>query len=195
MADRLNALDAVEVAYLPPIPANPDIPPATPDFEGSQGYLDAAAAGGVDARFAWTRPGGRGQGIRIIDIEMAWNLDHEDLPPPFLALAIGGINGPGWITFDGIPANSHGTAVLGIMLAKDDGRGVTGIANGAPALSNLRVFQMLGKRFRRLSGSPAPASRRCLRRRSSRPCASQSAAGRRRRETISANTSTSEISR
>ena len=132
LTDRLNALSTVEIAYLPPIPQTPDIPPATPDFEGSQGYLDFAADGGIDARFAWMRPGGRGAGMRVIDVEAGWNLDHEDLPPPFVALAIGGINAPGWINdSEGKPANSHGTSVLGILVAKNDGRGVTGIASDA----------------------------------------------------------------
>jgi serine protease len=148
VADRLNALSTVEIAYLPPIPQTPDIPPATPDFEGSQGYLDSAAEGGIDARFAWTRPGGHGSGMRVIDVEAGWNLDHEDLPPPFLALAIGGgLNAPGWINDDeGKPANSHGTSVLGIMLAKNDGRGVTGIATAAAynVVSVIRPLALVG---------------------------------------------------
>ncbi len=79
----LNALASVEIAYAKP-PAAPavDIPPATPNFEGGQGYLDPAPLG-IDARYAWTVPGGQGQGVRIVDVEGAWNLAHEDLPPLF----------------------------------------------------------------------------------------------------------------
>ena len=43
-----------------------------------QRYLELAP-GGVDARFAWTIPGGKGNGVNMIDIEGAWNFSHEDL--------------------------------------------------------------------------------------------------------------------
>ena len=43
-----------------------------------QTYLDAAP-GGIGAVGARTRPGGRGQGVRIIDLEGAWRFSHEDM--------------------------------------------------------------------------------------------------------------------
>ena len=51
---------------------------ATNDLRPSQGYLDDPPDG-IGAAAAWTRPGGRGQGVRIIDVEGAWRFSHEDL--------------------------------------------------------------------------------------------------------------------
>src|SRR5205085_3874840 len=49
------------------------------DFlETFQGYLDPAPLG-IDARYAWTVAGGRGENVRICDIEYSWNLTHNDL--------------------------------------------------------------------------------------------------------------------
>jgi hypothetical protein len=50
------------------LPELPDTVPTgpTPDFSGRQGYLDAAAAGGIDARYAWGQQGGRGEGVTVV---------------------------------------------------------------------------------------------------------------------------------
>ena len=117
---KLNALDSVELAYLAPIPEDADIPPTTADFSATQGYLNAAPAG-IDARFAWTQGGGRGDDIRIIDIEQGWNLDHEDLQGRFFSNGI----------IKGGNSRQHGTAVLGSMIARNDSSGVVGIVPNA----------------------------------------------------------------
>lgn len=87
----------------------------TPDFESKQFYLDAAPIG-VDARFAWGIPGGTGKGVRIIDMETGVNNDHEDFEKFFF--------------ISEMPRGKvdHGTAVAGEMIAKRDGKGVTGIS-------------------------------------------------------------------
>ncbi|HEY2715005.1 MAG TPA: hypothetical protein VGI73_02165, partial [Solirubrobacterales bacterium] len=89
LAEEVRALDFVEAAYVKP-PAEPptlprenaplteEPPLATPDFTARQAYLEAAP-GGVDARYAWTQPGGDGAGVNIIDVEAAWRFTHEDL--------------------------------------------------------------------------------------------------------------------
>jgi hypothetical protein len=119
----LNALAIVEVAYATPPSTDPqaDAPPPTPDFEFQQGYLDPAPVG-IDARYAWTVPGGTGTGVRIIDVEQGINVTHEDLPPLF---SVGGTIRPA--------SRNHGTAVMGVLVAADNGYGVTGIAHGAEA--------------------------------------------------------------
>ncbi|WP_164012850.1 S8 family serine peptidase [Pyxidicoccus trucidator] len=136
----LNALDSVEVAYAQPPPepamvnfgmdaalrgllAAADIAPATPFYEGNQGYLNAAP-GGVDARYAWGIPGGNGAGIRFVDIEGGWRTTHEDMPGLFTQLGAQ-FNDLGW--------RNHGTAVLGEVVGAPNGYGVTGIAHGASA--------------------------------------------------------------
>jgi hypothetical protein len=106
-------------------PSGPDAPPATPNFVSRQGYLDAAP-GGVDARWAWTQPGGRGAGVRIIDCEWGWRFTHEDL-----AQNQGGVvAGTADPTADS-RATNHGTAVLGEISGDDNGIGVVGIAPDA----------------------------------------------------------------
>ncbi len=124
LINELNALDIVEIAYFEPMPEPAgDIDPPTPDFQSYQDYREAAPDG-VDADYANTLPGGDGTGVKIIDVEGAWQTTHEDLDK-----AVGGI-------IAGDPYNSqswrdHGTAVIGEMIAGDNGYGVTGICPGA----------------------------------------------------------------
>jgi hypothetical protein len=93
------------------------------DLEPFQGYLDIAP-GGMDVLYAWTQNGGQGQNVKIIDIEQGWNLNHTDLKAATSNLLI---YVPG---FDPDPTDdiNHGTAVLGELVAIDDGIGVTGIS-------------------------------------------------------------------
>ncbi len=97
---------------------------APQDLEVFQGYLDPAPVG-MDVRYAWTIPGGRGEGIRIVDIEVDWNLSHSELTDKTSSLLVyvKGIDQRPDINMD------HGTAVLGEIVAADDGIGITGIAN------------------------------------------------------------------
>ena len=100
-----------------------EAPPATSDFTANQGYL-GPVPGGIDASYAWTRPGGRGAGVNIIDIEGAWRFTHEDL-----LLKLSGVVG-------GIPTSdlgwrNHGTAVAGEISADHNGLGVDGICPDA----------------------------------------------------------------
>lgn len=126
LIDQLNAMDSVEIAYAQPIaePAQADIAPTTPDFTANQDYLNAAASptsitNGIDALYARQFPGGRGAGVKIIDVEQGWNLTHEDLPPVFFQ---GGPNRGDSLFWN------HGTAVLGVLSAGENGYGITGIA-------------------------------------------------------------------
>lgn len=134
----LNALESVEQAYVQPA-AEPAMvgfgtdaalsgllaaaQPAstTPLFVDSQGYLEAAPLG-VDARHAWTVPGGTGVGVRFVDIEGGWRTSHEDMPGLFTQLGTQ-INDLAW--------RNHGTAVLGEVAGVANGYGVTGIAYSA----------------------------------------------------------------
>jgi hypothetical protein len=143
LAEELAGLDFVETAYVKP-PAEPpallsdlapraeEPPTVTPDFSSHQGYLDAAPAG-VDARYAWTRPGGDGAGVRIVDVEGAWRFTHEDL----------GVNQGGVIggsTSTDIGWRNHGTAVAGEFSGDANAFGVTGISPAA----NLRTVSIFG---------------------------------------------------
>ena len=119
----------VEDAYIVPVyslptstaPARDDAscPITTPSFESYQGYL-GAAPGGIDAPAAWRR-GVRGAGVWFADIEGGWNASHEDLPGDRITHVSGTpIDDPSW--------SAHGTAVLGEVVGRDNGKGVVGIA-------------------------------------------------------------------
>ena len=139
LADNLLAQDLVEAAYVKPaatvpqlvaddvaesinamLPDPGDAPPVTPDFTARQGYLDGAP-GGIDARYAWTVPGGGGAGVRIIDCEWGWRFTHEDLVQ----------NQGGVVAGTSSTNTDHGTAVLGEISGDRNTLGITGIAPDA----------------------------------------------------------------
>ncbi len=134
LAEKLRARPEVEAAYVkpptvPPViqesapPLAEDAPPTTPDFVASQIYLNAAPEG-IDALFAWTRPGGSGAGVRIIDVEGAWRFTHEDLTQNQ-----GGV--VGGTQYTERSWRDHGTAVLGEFSGDRNSIGVTGICPDA----------------------------------------------------------------
>ena len=97
-------------------------PAATPNFTPRQGYR-VAAPEGIDVAYAWTRAGGRGAGIGVIDCEGAWRFTHEDL-----IQNQGGVIGP---ESTALEWRNHGTAVTGVIGADDNGFGALGIAPDA----------------------------------------------------------------
>lgn len=141
IASNLRGLDQVRAAYIKPRAELPVLnamtarapmpPPKTPDFTNHQKYLDPAP-GGVDARYAWTIPGGKGKDVRIVDIEGEWRFTHEDL-----------LQNKGGVVA-GIPPNdlgwrNHGTAVIGEFGADENKFGITGICPDA-AVSSISIF-------------------------------------------------------
>lgn len=129
----LNNLSTVEIAYVEPqltimksLPNNAEISQRdvipTPNFEPQQGYLNDPPSGIGAKNCAWSELGGRGKHINVVDVEMAWNTAHEDLPSLFYTY--------------GSPINdfyavNHGTAVLGTIAAVNNGIGTTGIISDA----------------------------------------------------------------
>jgi subtilisin family serine protease len=111
---NLRGLDLFEMVYEEGRPTPPPVVAALADRDLQfQGHLDPAP-NGIDAEFAWNFPGGTGAGVGLVDVEQGW-ARHEDLPP----VSISGRN----IDFFG-----HGTAVIGVVAAIDNGVGVVGIA-------------------------------------------------------------------
>ena len=138
LVNQFQKFEAIEAAYVKP-PSEPPVwvgddeeivitdleptgegTPATPDFSASQFYLNAAPEG-IDARHAWTLPGGRGTGVQIIDCEWGWNFTHEDLTQNSLGILVGA----------GSANDNHGTAVVGEIGGDRIAFGVTGIAPDA----------------------------------------------------------------
>jgi subtilisin family serine protease len=129
LARQLAADPTVEQAFVEPVVTLPttqrpagdgdSCPITTPSFESYQGYLGPAPHG-IDAPAAWRR-GLRGGGIWFADIEGGWNAAHEDLPGDRIRHVVGKpIRDPSW--------RAHGTAVLGEVVGRDNGKGVVGIA-------------------------------------------------------------------
>jgi hypothetical protein len=137
LRQTLAAISFVDSAYLAPLPvpasiidetinsmqpASSKAPSATPNFVARQGYLDASP-GGINATYAWTKPGGRGAGVNIIDCEGAWRFSHEDL-----RANNGGVIGP---ETEDLVWRNHGTAVAGEIGGDINKYGVTGICPDA----------------------------------------------------------------
>ena len=130
LAARFARLPGVEIAYAELVVSDPQVNPADDPFNPQQGYLDAAPTG-IDARWAWTQTGGEGQGVGVVDLEQGWRLGHEDLAGKAPTLITNSNR-------DGIGGyvGHHGTAVMGVIAADDNTRGVVGIA---PSLASLRA--------------------------------------------------------
>lgn len=94
--------------------------PITPNFTARQIYLNRSPAG-IDARYAWTIPGGRGLGVQVIDLEWGWRFTHEDLRQ----------NQGGVVAGANSSNTNHGTAVLGEISGDRNSIGITGIAPDA----------------------------------------------------------------
>ncbi len=130
LAEELAGSEGVQAAYVKPAseppelndmaPAPEDAPPSTPDFIAKQLYLEPAP-GGVDARYAWTWPGGGGASVSIIDCEWGWRFDHEDL-----TVGQGGV-----VVGTGSTDTNHGTAVIGEISGDRNAFGITGICPDA----------------------------------------------------------------
>ncbi|MCY9523817.1 RICIN domain-containing protein [Paenibacillus larvae] len=155
IVDRLKQSPLVETAYieLPYVEFDkPDLvatledltdgdvyaqPDRNPLFK-KQGYLYPAPAG-IDAPYAWGIPGGNGEGILHVDMQLnGWLLDHEDLVEQKIGLVAGSDNGI---------ETAHGTACLGEVVGADNEIGVIGISPKAQA----KVTS-----FYRNNGKPSP---------------------------------------
>jgi serine protease len=118
-AARLNTLAFVEIAEPQPAPSPA---PSTPDFTGQQGYAQPPGAG-IGRLDTLTHPGGDGRKVTIVDVEYSWLFAHEDLKLDPKTTILGKRT-----PLDFFNDTNHGTAVLGILAARDNGKGVTGLA-------------------------------------------------------------------
>jgi subtilisin family serine protease len=85
------------------------------NFEYLQKYLEAAPVG-IDARYAWTIPGGTGKNVKIIDIETGI-ASYNDLSTPYFMRRTS--------------FSDHGASVMGVLVSKNDNIGTTGIVYDA----------------------------------------------------------------
>lgn len=130
LAAQLRELKITESAYIKPgmdLASNG----VSGDFTGQQEYLDAGPEG-VDVRYAWTKEGGRGTSVRVMDIEGAWRFSHEDLLENPSG-CLGGVptTDPKWV--------KHGTAVVGMLGGDHNGFGIAGMCPEAQ-VNTISVF-------------------------------------------------------
>jgi hypothetical protein len=121
---ELNAMPEIEVAYPEVAVRAPNwaVNPGDP-FVKDQGYLDVAPKG-IGANTAEVWGAFDGAGIGFVDLESGWDLNHVDLPQAE-------VDRQPLINRNDRLLAEHGTGVLGIVLGKADGAGITGIAPGA----------------------------------------------------------------
>lgn len=117
---RLNKLKSVELAYAQTKP-QPASHLSTPNYISYQGYLDDPP-NGINATWALNQRGGTGMGVRIVDVEGSWRVTHEDFPILFYDSGN---------HINELYRRNHGTAVIGILAARDNGIGMRGIVPDA----------------------------------------------------------------
>lgn len=127
-ARALQALDVVEFVSISAVGSPPpvDIAPATPDLQEFQGYLGPDP--GVDAIGAWAM-GYRAANVGLADIEYAWLLEHEEWNEGTMTPEAN--QTPDLEALVDITDGNHGTGVAGVLIAGDNGYGITGIAPDA----------------------------------------------------------------
>ena len=134
--EKLNSVNYASLISLEPIKPPFDIPPTTPDFMVNQTYIGPDP--GLNMQYAWDL-GLKGQGIRVRDVEYGFNSNHEDLNEVNAFLA------PGMtIAEDALLYTQHGTAVVGIIIAGNDGYGMTGLAHDASEVILFPEWQEIG---------------------------------------------------
>ncbi len=103
----------------PPTIVNPDDDERIGDLRlPGYGYVEAAPLG-IDARWVWNVKEADGKNVGFVDLEQGWFFDHEDISLTSSNL-IWGVKNSNYL--------SHGTSVLGIVLASDNMLGGIGLA-------------------------------------------------------------------
>lgn len=112
------------------------------DLFPRQTYLQGRGSGGVDALAAWRLDGGRGDRVRIVDIEPGGLPDHPDLA------RVKRFHEP--LTLPGPDLHlGHTAEVLGVIGGINDRRGVVGLASDADV--SLAQTRLADERFHPLN--------------------------------------------
>lgn len=134
--EKLNSVNYASLISLEPIKPPFDIPPTTPDFMVNQTYIGPNP--GLNMQYAWDL-GLKGLGIRVRDVEYGFNSNHEDLNEVNVSIAAGMT-----IAEDALQYSQHGTSVFGIIIAGNDGYGMTGLAHEATEIILYPEWQEIG---------------------------------------------------
>lgn len=123
LVKKLSVLPGIARAYFEPEATDPCSGSLNDSFANRQVHLDPAPDG-LDACSAWQIPGGKGQYVRLVDLELGWLMGHEDLAAVLPATVVFGDNRDGVGTYEG----NHGTAVLGLVRGAHNNLGIAGFA-------------------------------------------------------------------
>ena len=128
-ADLLGVPSAIKDVFREQASGPPPAVNWTSDpFAHSQFHLDPPSAG-IDAKWVWDNLNLDGAGIDFVDVEVGWNLAHDDLKAKApTRLTPAAWDDPSW--------RDHGTAVLGLVAGVDNAVGIVGIA---PGVNSVRV--------------------------------------------------------
>lgn len=133
LAKMLRESPLVQYAYVERPGPDPNVNPLSEPHWAIQRHL-GAAPDGVNVQAAWAVPGGDGAGVRFVDIERGWTLDHEDLVGTNLRQLFGTIADD---------SRSHGTSVLGIVCARENGNGGVGLAPNPDQVSVASFYNLV----------------------------------------------------
>lgn len=107
---------------------------STPDYTSHQGYFGPSPQG-IDVDYAWKFPGSKGDGVKVVDVEQNWILDHEDLAGQNVEVVSGTPTGSSLFF-------NHGANSLGIIGALENDFGVNGIVpNSGLGVSSVKEKQ------------------------------------------------------
>lgn len=131
LINDLNKMAIVEVAYFPhhlkPLyePLSDyqatNIETITPNWEEYEDHLKPAPLG-LDSYYLWKYKYGKGDNVKVVDVEFGWHVTHEDLRGGTENFVIG-INSDMY--------RYHGTAIMGTIAADSNYFGMTGMAFNA----------------------------------------------------------------
>ena len=106
----------------------PDLPRKPAVLQDFQVHLNPAPES-IGAREAWLTHNANGQGMKFIDLERGWVLNHENFINPATAATVFAVADPGTSQFSTVNTEkAHGASVLGTLAAPDFGGNTIGIA-------------------------------------------------------------------
>jgi hypothetical protein len=132
LAAAARSLDFVEHSYVESQFVLAGVQFADDPLVVAQGYLGPKPVG-VDAIHAWSKDGGDGAGVKFVDLENGFFLNHEDLVDPNGVVRVAVL--PTGTASSNINDLDHSTAVLGVVLATDNSKGIVGIAPNVQAFA------------------------------------------------------------
>ncbi len=132
--ERAAALLRAEpgVEEVQPAPRLAPRPAITPDFSADQWHLASPTSAGHGFVPFWEALPQRGEGVRVVDVEVNFDAEHEDLDTAREAKTWPGCGTP--LDFGpeyNLYYTDHGTASLGMVVAQHNGIGMQGLAPAA----------------------------------------------------------------